>query len=92
MRDARRFSAREVSHGVQRHVLAQTTWSGSTVVAHSGAVPLVLRASTPGPARRIRDEARRSPWTARPPSGRRATVVGRRSVSRVISRLISAWL
>lgn len=42
MRDARRFSAREVSHGVQRHVLAQTTWFGSTVMAHSGAAPLFI--------------------------------------------------
>lgn len=42
MRDARRFSAREVSQGVQRPVLAQTTWFGSTVVAHSGAAPLVF--------------------------------------------------
>lgn len=46
MRDARRFSAREVSQGVQRHVLAQTTWFGSTVMAHSGAVPLVFERLT----------------------------------------------
>lgn len=43
MRDARQISSREVSQGVQRHVLTQTTWLGSTVVAHSGAVPLVFR-------------------------------------------------
>lgn len=42
MRDARRISAREVSQGVQRHVLCQTTWFGSTVMAQSGAVPLVF--------------------------------------------------
>lgn len=42
MRDARRFSAREVSQGVQRHVLTQMIRSGSTVMAHSGAVPLVF--------------------------------------------------
>lgn len=42
MRDARRFSSREVSQGVQRPVLCQTTWFGSTVVAHSGAAPLVF--------------------------------------------------
>jgi hypothetical protein len=46
MRDARRFSAREVSQGVQRHVLDQTTWLGSTVMAHSGAVPLVFERLT----------------------------------------------
>lgn len=46
MRDARRFSTREVSHGVQRHILAQTTWLGSTVVANSGAAPLVLERLT----------------------------------------------
>ena len=45
MRDARRFSAREVSLGVQRHVLDQTTWLGSTVMAHSGAVPPVFERS-----------------------------------------------
>lgn len=48
MRDARRFSTREVSHGVQRHILAQTTWLGSTVVANSGAAPLVLERLTVG--------------------------------------------
>lgn len=42
MRDARQISARGVSHGVQRHVLAQTTWFGSTVVAYGGAAPLVF--------------------------------------------------
>ncbi|MEU0398480.1 hypothetical protein ABZ208_38275, partial [Streptomyces sp. NPDC006208] len=31
MRDAQQISAREVSQGVQRHVLDQTTWFGSTV-------------------------------------------------------------
>jgi hypothetical protein len=41
MRDARQISAREVSQGVQRHVLDETTWFGSTVMAHSGAAPLV---------------------------------------------------
>jgi hypothetical protein len=46
MRDARRFSAREVSQGVQRHVLDQTTWFGSTVMAHSGAAPLVFELLT----------------------------------------------
>ncbi|GAA2231703.1 hypothetical protein GCM10010232_17900 [Streptomyces amakusaensis] len=48
MRDARRISTREVSHGVQRHVLAQTTWLGSTVMAHSGAGPLVFACLTAG--------------------------------------------
>lgn len=48
MRDARRFSTREVSHGVQRHILAQTTWLGSTLVANSGAAPLVLDRLTVG--------------------------------------------
>lgn len=42
MRNARRISTREVSQGVQRHVLAQTTWFGSTVMAHRGAAPLVF--------------------------------------------------
>ncbi|SFG98857.1 hypothetical protein SAMN02787118_13648 [Streptomyces mirabilis] len=42
MRDARQISARGVSQGVQRHVLDQTTWFGSTVMAHSGVVPLVF--------------------------------------------------
>lgn len=46
MRDARQISAREVSHGVQRHVLDYTTWSGSTVMAYSGAVPLVFERLT----------------------------------------------
>jgi hypothetical protein len=41
MRDARQISAREVSQGVQRHVLDQTTWFGSTVMAHCGAAPPV---------------------------------------------------
>jgi DNA-binding transcriptional ArsR family regulator len=40
MRDARRISAREVSHGVQRHVLAWATWSGSTVGQRSSTDPL----------------------------------------------------
>ena len=43
MRDARRFSVRGVSLGVQRCGLHSTTWSGSTVMAHSGAAPLVLQ-------------------------------------------------
>ena len=46
MRDARQISAREVSQGVQRHVLDQTTWFGSTVTAHGGAVPLVFECFT----------------------------------------------
>jgi len=46
MRDARRFSTWGVSHGVQRHVLAQTTWSGSTVMARSGAAPLIFGSLT----------------------------------------------
>jgi hypothetical protein len=46
MRDARRFSAREVSQGVQRHVLDQTTGFGSTVTAHGGAAPLVFELLT----------------------------------------------
>jgi hypothetical protein len=59
MRDARQISAREVSQGVQRHVLDQTTWFGCTVVARSGAVPLDFElASPPGSVRRIMDEAR----------------------------------
>lgn len=48
MRDARRISTREVSQGVQRHVLAQTTWFGSTVVALSCAAPLVFERLTAG--------------------------------------------
>ena len=40
MRDARRFSAREVSQGVQRDVLAWATWVDGTVMAHGGALPL----------------------------------------------------
>ena len=65
MRDARRISAREVSQGVQRHVLDQTTWFGSTVMAHSGAVPLVFEPSPPGSVRWIMDEvgARRAEAT-----------------------------
>lgn len=60
MRDARRFSAREVSQGVQRHVLAQTTWFGSTVVAHSSAAPLVFQRLTAGfcPADHGRSQSR----------------------------------
>ncbi len=46
MRDARHISSREVSHGVQRHVLTQTTWLGSTVMAHSGTAPLVFERLT----------------------------------------------
>jgi hypothetical protein len=46
MRDARQISAREVSQGVQRHVLDSTTWLGSTVMAHSGAAPLVFERPT----------------------------------------------
>jgi len=46
MRDARQISAREVSQGVQRHVLDQTTGLGSTVMAHSGAAPLVFERLT----------------------------------------------
>lgn len=46
MRNARQISAREVSHGVQRHVLAQTTWFGSTVMAYRGAAPLVFERLT----------------------------------------------
>ncbi|WP_328624496.1 hypothetical protein OHA88_05660 [Streptomyces sp. NBC_00353] len=46
MRDARRFSAREVSQGVQRRVLVQATWFGSTVMAHIGAAPLVFERLT----------------------------------------------
>lgn len=42
MRDARHISSREVSQGVQRLVLAWTTWLGSTVRQHSGAAPLVF--------------------------------------------------
>jgi hypothetical protein len=42
MRDARQISAREVSHGVQRHVLAWATWFGSTVMAQRGAAPPVF--------------------------------------------------
>jgi hypothetical protein len=49
MRDARQISSREVSHGVQRHVLAQTTWFRSTVRAHSRAAPQVFRAPGPVP-------------------------------------------
>lgn len=46
MRDARQISSREVSQGVHRHVLTQTTWLGSTVTAHSGPAPLVFRTPT----------------------------------------------
>lgn len=46
MCDARRFSAREVSQGVQRDVLAWTTRVGSTVMAHCGAVPLIFERLT----------------------------------------------
>lgn len=46
MRDARQISAREVSQGVQRHVLDQTTWFGSTVMAQCGASPLVFERLT----------------------------------------------
>lgn len=46
MRDARQISAREVSQGVQRHFLDWTTWFGSTVMAHSGAAPLVFERLT----------------------------------------------
>lgn len=42
MRDARRFIARGVSQGVQRHVLAWISWSGSTVGAGGDAVPPVF--------------------------------------------------
>jgi len=76
MRDARRFSAREVSHGVQRHVLGQTTWSGSTVMAHSGAVPLVFQRLT---ARLCPADHGRSPSPTDNRSGGlpgRATVAG----------------
>ena len=55
MRDARQISSREVSQGVQRHVLAQATWVGSTVVGHGGAVPPVFVALH----RRAPDEGQR---------------------------------
>ena len=60
MRDARRFSTWGVSHGVQRHVLAQTTWSGSTVMAHSGAAPLIFGSLAAGycPADHRRSQSR----------------------------------
>lgn len=45
-RDARRISTREVSHGVQRDVLASATWSGSTVMARSGAAPPIYESLT----------------------------------------------
>lgn len=60
MRDARQSSAREVSHGVQRHVLHQTTWFGSTVMAQRGAAPLVFERLTAGfhPADHGRSQSR----------------------------------
>lgn len=57
MRDARHISSREVSQGVQRHVLDQTTWFGCTVMAHNDAAPLVFERPTAGSIRRIMDEA-----------------------------------
>ncbi len=42
MRDARQISVRGVSHGVQRHVLGQTTWFGSTLTARGCALPPVF--------------------------------------------------
>lgn len=46
MRDARQISSREVSQGVQRDALHQTTWFGSTVMAQRGAAPLVFERLT----------------------------------------------
>lgn len=57
MRDARRFSAWEVSQGVQRRVLVQTTWFGSTVTAHSALLHWFSSTSPPGSVRRIMDGA-----------------------------------
>ena len=72
MRDARRFSAREVSQGVQRHVLGQTTWFGSTVTAHSGAVPPVFQRLTARsrPADRGRGRSRAAATTVTAPAAK----------------------
>jgi hypothetical protein len=73
MRDARRFSAREVSHGVQRHVLAQTTWSGSTVVRSAARFHWFCGPQLRGPpgGSGTKPDARRGQIGH--PSGRRAT-------------------
>ena len=42
MRDARRFISWEASHGVQGRSFGWAAWSGSTVVALSGAAPPVF--------------------------------------------------
>ncbi|KPI00696.1 CopG-like domain-containing protein DNA-binding protein [Actinobacteria bacterium OK006] len=95
MRDARQISAREVSQGVQRHVLDQTTWFGSTVMAQCGAAPLVFERLTARvhPADHGRSE-RRIAATVTPPWKTQARLsylaaTARRFLSLVIVRSIS---
>ena len=42
MRDARQISSREVSQGVQRHVLGSTTWFGMAAPRYSAFLTTML--------------------------------------------------